>query len=568
MTLAVPTDPNLTELASAKLLPAMLTHLPPCEGPARGETLVTTGGFDAAEAAGSVLGDPRPVASRSAGVTTATMRIPRDFARRKRTVSTGRGAARRRLMTGLFLLRGVTGAVDSEVIGPQGPVAHGPFGRISRLKCSSRGWALGRVLGSGSAGTSFPGGFPALRTAATLWRGQQATGSLQERNDVPSKRVSSGARARPCPAGRRALPHPRFDLRRPQPPGGPCTGCRPPQESRPSESMTPTAPTKEADKVLPAGTAVPPAPPPAITEMAGPLKLQRRLTLCITIIPFLGFLVGLRLLWGGISGLDLGLLVGLYSFSILGVTVGYHRMLTHGAFDAPAPVRIAFAIAGSFAVEGSVIRWVADHRRHHMFTDRPGDPHSPHLGGGEGLKGVLLGLWHAHIGWFFVEETTVVPRFAPDLLKDRGMRIVGALFPLWVMVSFAAAPAIALVVTHSLHAALTALVWGSLVRIFLLHHVTWSINSICHFYGKRPYDTGDFSTNNWVMSLVSFGEGWHNNHHAFPSSALHGLEWWQVDITGMVIRGMHRLGLIRNLRIPSPKQLALQAVAPPRAHEE
>ncbi len=325
--------------------------------------------------------------------------------------------------------------------------------------------------------------------------------------------------------------------------------------------MTPMTPTIEEairDEVS-AEVKTPASLPPNIFEAPGPVKLQRRLTLAITLTPFVGFLVGMRLLWGGISGLDLGLLIGLYSLSILGVTVGYHRMLTHGGFDAPTWVRVAFSVAGSLAVEGSVIRWVADHRRHHMFTDRPGDPHSPHLSEGEGLKGILAGLWHAHIGWFFVEDTTSVTRFAPDLLRDRPIRTVSSLFPLWTVVSFALAPAIALAVTHSFHAAFTALVWGSLVRIFLLHHVTWSINSICHFYGRRPYETGDMSTNNWLMSLVSFGEGWHNNHHAFPSSAMHGLEWWQIDLTGMVIRGMRKVRMVRNVRVPTAKQLALKA---------
>ncbi|HEU5001926.1 MAG TPA: acyl-CoA desaturase [Actinomycetota bacterium] len=297
-----------------------------------------------------------------------------------------------------------------------------------------------------------------------------------------------------------------------------------------------------------------------IVQLPTLLRTQKCLTLAITIIPFIGLLVGLRLLWGGITALDLGLLVGLYSFSILGVTLGFHRMLTHGAFEAPTWVRVGLAIAGSFAVEGSVIRWVADHRRHHMFTDREGDPHSPHLIDDETWRGTLRGLWHAHIGWFFVEETTVVPRFAPDLLKDRPIVVVSALFPLWTVLSLATAPAIALALTHSWHDALTALVWGSLVRIFLLHHVTWSVNSICHFFGKRPYETGDFSTNNWLMSIVSFGEGWHNNHHAFPSSAFHGLEWWQVDLTGLVLRLLRRVGLVRNLRMPSEKQLAKKAV--------
>ena len=327
--------------------------------------------------------------------------------------------------------------------------------------------------------------------------------------------------------------------------------------------MTPTTQTMEEvirDEVA-AEVTTPTSPlPPNIFEEPGPVKLQRRLTLVITLTPFAGFLVGMRLLWGGISGLDLGLLIGLYSLSILGVTVGYHRMLTHGGFEAPTWVRVAFSIFGSLAVEGSVIRWVADHRRHHMFTDRPGDPHSPHLAEGEGLKGILAGLWHAHIGWFFVEDTTSVQRFAPDLLKDPAIVKVSSLFPLWTVISFALAPAIALAVTGgNVHAAFTALVWGSLVRIFLLHHVTWSINSICHFYGRRPYETGDKSTNNWLMSVVSFGEGWHNNHHAFPSSALHGLEWWQIDISGVVIRGMRRVHMIRNVRVPTEKQLAMKA---------
>jgi stearoyl-CoA desaturase (delta-9 desaturase) len=302
-------------------------------------------------------------------------------------------------------------------------------------------------------------------------------------------------------------------------------------------------------------------------RLAGAIEEERMkymakvLTLVITILPFLGLIAGLRLAWGGISALDLGLLIGLYTISILGVTIGYHRQLTHGGFDTPAWLRITLAIMGSLAVEGSVIRWVADHRRHHMFTDRLGDPHSPHLVDEEGFKGVVKGLWHAHIGWFFVEETTVVSRFAPDLIKDRGIRIVSALFPLWAILSFAIAPGVALAFTHSWHAAVTAFVWGSLVRIFLMHHVTWSVNSICHYFGRRPYDTGDMSTNNWLMSVVSFGEGWHNNHHAFPSSAFHGLEWWQVDLSGLVIRGLRAVGLIRNVRMPTARQLTRKAIA-------
>ena len=155
----------------------------------------------------------------------------------------------------------------------------------------------------------------------------------------------------------------------------------------------------------------------------------------------------------------------------------------------------------------------------------------------------------------------MIPRFAPDLLKDPAIVRVSNLFPLWAVLSFAIAPAIGLAVTGTLHGAITALVWGSLVRIFLMHHVTWSVNSICHYFGKRPYETGDMSTNNWLMSIVSFGEGWHNNHHAFPSSAYHGLEWWQVDLSALVIRGRRMVGLARNIRVPSPKQLAAKTAA-------
>ena len=313
-----------------------------------------------------------------------------------------------------------------------------------------------------------------------------------------------------------------------------------------------------AEALRPEAEAVPASAP--ITVVRTSMVMARRITLTLTIIPFLGFLVGMRLLWGGISGLDLTLLISLYSVSILGVTVGYHRMLTHRAFDAPRSVRVALALAGSLAVEGSVIPWVADHRRHHMFTDRPGDPHSPHLVEGTGLGATLEGLYHAHVGWFFAKDATRVERFAPDLLKDPALVRVSNLFPLWTVISFALAPGIAFALTGSPHAALTALVWGSLVRIFLLHHVTWSINSICHFYGRRPYESDDYSTNNWLMSLVSFGEGWHNNHHAFPNSAFHGLEWWQVDIAGATIRLMRVLHLARNVHSPSARQRELKVV--------
>lgn len=305
-----------------------------------------------------------------------------------------------------------------------------------------------------------------------------------------------------------------------------------------------------------------PSPDITVIHSENRHKLERRVTLVITILPFLGALIAIPMVWGsGMRVLDVVILVTMYSISGLGVTTGFHRLLTHRSFDAPSGVRMALAIAGSLSVQGSVIKWVADHRRHHAFTDLPGDPHSPHLEEAEGFKGVIKGLWHSHMGWFFDKEATNIKRFAPDLVKDSGMRWVDRMFPLWIVVSFALPALIGLAVTRSLRGMVTAFIWGSLVRIFLLHHVTWSINSICHFYGRRPFDSPDYSTNNWMLSLVSFGEGWHNNHHAFPSSAVHGLLRGQFDPTAMLIRLLEKLGLARNIRVPTKDQMVKKAVS-------
>ncbi|MGH2702499.1 MAG: acyl-CoA desaturase, partial [Actinomycetota bacterium] len=200
--------------------------------------------------------------------------------------------------------------------------------------------------------------------------------------------------------------------------------------------------------------------------------------------------------------------------------------------------------------------WVANHRRHHAYADKEGDPHSPHLDEGPGVMGVLKGLWHAHLGWLFDDEKTEIDRWAPDLLKENRITRINAAFP-WITVFSYAAPAlVGLVVTQSLWGMVTAFLWGSLARIFMLHHVTWSINSICHFYGKRDFETTDYSTNNWVLSVISFGESWHNNHHAFPTSAVHGLGRYQFDLSALVIKAMAKLRLARNIKTVSLKQLA------------
>jgi stearoyl-CoA desaturase (Delta-9 desaturase) len=285
-------------------------------------------------------------------------------------------------------------------------------------------------------------------------------------------------------------------------------------------------------------------------------RLQRRLTLVVTILPFAGFVAAVWSLWGtGLTMLDASLFLAMYALSGLGVTVGFHRYFTHQGFEAGPKLRAALAIAGSMAVQGPVIRWVADHRRHHAFADQPGDPHSPHLDEGPGIKGVLKGLWHAHIGWFFDVEQTSARRWAPDLVKDPVMRKIDSLFPLWTLLSFGIPPLVGFAVTGTAHGALTAFIWGSLARIFFLHHVTWSVNSICHFYGNRPYETTDYSTNNWLLSIVSFGESWHNNHHAFPTSAVHGISKGQIDLTGGTIRLLQKLRLVRDVKVVTPKQL-------------
>lgn len=284
-------------------------------------------------------------------------------------------------------------------------------------------------------------------------------------------------------------------------------------------------------------------------------RFQRRVVLALTIIPFVGFVLAVAMLWGrGVAGTDLALFFAFYVFTGIGVTVGYHRLFTHRSFDAPRPVRMVFAIAGSMAVEGSVIAWVANHRRHHAFADKEGDPHSPHLDEGEGIMGVLRGLWHAHVGWMFDEFKTEQDRWARDLSRDPDMQKIDRLFSVLVLVSFGLPAVLGFALTGSLGGALTGFLWGGAARIFFLHHVTWSINSICHFYGKRPFETTDYSTNNWPLAFISFGESWHNNHHAFPTSAIHGIGRWQVDPGAVVISALERARLATNVHRVSSDQ--------------
>lgn len=291
------------------------------------------------------------------------------------------------------------------------------------------------------------------------------------------------------------------------------------------------------------------------------VAFQRRMVLLVTMVPFIGFVLAVASLWGaGLSMVDAGIAIGFYCFSGLGITIGYHRLFTHQSFETSKAMRVLLAIAGSFAVQGAVISWVADHRRHHAFSDKEGDPHSPHLDDGPGVKGVLKGLWHSHMGWLFSSEGTSAERWAPDMLRDPALVKVNRLFPLWVVLTYTLPAAIGFAITGTLWGAVTALLWGSLVRIFMLHHVTWSINSICHFYGKRPYRSDDYSTNNWLLSIISFGESWHNNHHAFPTSAVHGIRKAQIDTSGLIILGLEKLSLVSNVRRVSEKQMQAKSI--------
>ncbi|HEX6969288.1 MAG TPA: acyl-CoA desaturase [Micromonosporaceae bacterium] len=276
------------------------------------------------------------------------------------------------------------------------------------------------------------------------------------------------------------------------------------------------------------------------------------------VIPFLALLAAIPVAWGGfLTWTDVSIGLVWYMISGLGVTVGFHRYFTHGSFKARRWLRVTLAVAGSFAVEGDITQWVADHRRHHAFSDREGDPHSPWRFG-EDLRGLTKGLFHAHIGWMFRRELTNRERFAPDLLADKDIRRVDRLFPLLVAISLVAPAITGGLVTWSWQGALTAFFWAGLVRIALLHHITWSINSVCHVYGERPFAVrqGDRAANFWPLALVSFGESWHNLHHADPTCARHGVLRGQVDISARVIWLLEKLGAVYDVRWPDPDRIA------------
>ncbi len=278
------------------------------------------------------------------------------------------------------------------------------------------------------------------------------------------------------------------------------------------------------------------------------------------LVPLAAFIAAVVLLWNSLVGWqDLALLAALYVATGFGVTVGFHRLLTHRSFATYRPVESAFAVLGSLALQGSVIDWVADHRKHHAHSDREGDPHSPHVG----ERSALQGLWHAHVGWLLNSQGKADKRrYAPDLLENPTMVAIDRAFPVLALASLLLPFALGYALSGAIAGALTAALWGGPVRIFLFHHATFGVNSCAHYFGRRRFETDDCSTNLAWLAPASLGDAWHHNHHAFPRSAAHGLRWYEIDPSAFLIRTLERLGLAWNVvRISRERQLERSAPA-------
>ncbi|MDT7728694.1 MAG: hypothetical protein QOI21_5270 [Actinomycetota bacterium] len=313
--------------------------------------------------------------------------------------------------------------------------------------------------------------------------------------------------------------------------------------------------TATLDRSQPAGD--PPSargPKPIISGRRGfPIQLSVYFGV---IAPLAALVTAVPFAWGwGLNWVDVGIFLVFYCVSGLGITVAYHRYFTHGSFKAKRWLHVAMAIAGSMAVQGPVITWVADHRRHHAFSDRDGDPHSPWAFGTTPVA-IVKGFWHAHMGWLFERDQSNAERFAPDLVKDPAIKKVDELFWLWTLLSLTLPALLGGLITWSFAGALSAFFWAGLVRICVLHHVTWSVNSICHMIGERPFAARDKSANFWPLAIFSFGESWHNLHHADPTSARHGVQRGQIDLSARLIWIFEKLGWVHSVRWPTPQRLA------------
>ncbi len=297
---------------------------------------------------------------------------------------------------------------------------------------------------------------------------------------------------------------------------------------------------------------------PVATVRPRTSRVSQVVTLVAVLLPPVGLLSAMGLLWGvAFHWVDVVLLVSLYTVCAFGTTIGFHRYFTHKGFEARLPVKVTLAILGCMTMQGPLTQWVTDHRKHHALSDKPGDPHSPVAGFEDTAWGAVKGFVHAHVGWLFenmgMEQGMV---YGKDLYEDRVIRWIDRLFVVWVVLTFGIPFAVGYGVGGSWQAGVEGLVWGGLLRVFLYQHATFSVNSICHMFGRKDYRSRDEARNNWIVALLVFGEGWHNNHHAFPASARHGLDRFQVDVSWWVIRAMERLGLVWNVRIPTPEQRA------------
>ena len=302
----------------------------------------------------------------------------------------------------------------------------------------------------------------------------------------------------------------------------------------------------------------------AHSEFEEPISAAYKFTLIsMMVFPLLGMLFAIITAWqfGWMSWLNLTMLIGGWYLGGLGITIGFHRMLTHRSFETTGPIRFFWVGLGTLALEGSPLDWCMVHRKHHRFSDHHGDPHSPSLHG-EGWLNKIKGFWNSHIGWMFVKnwDRSERTRYIPDLVNDPLLVAIDKNYKWWAVATFVLPLIIGGLATWTIQGAILGFIWGGLARVCLTHHMTWSINSICHIIGRQDYKSSDDSRNNLFFGYLSHGEGWHNNHHAFPNSAKHGLKWWQFDLSWTIIRGLELCGLAWNVKLPSKKQLAAKAL--------
>jgi stearoyl-CoA desaturase (Delta-9 desaturase) len=299
----------------------------------------------------------------------------------------------------------------------------------------------------------------------------------------------------------------------------------------------------------------PPVPGDITVDSPDFQRLQKRVASATIILPFLfTVLAFVLLIWVPLTWIDIALFAVFYLATTIGITVGFHRQFAHRSFKATPALRVALGILGSMAAQGNLIYWVATHRRHHQYSEGDGDPHSPYTHGGK-LLGRLQGIWHSHLGWMLDSQMTNTVKFTKDLMRDPAIRRVNDLYFLWVALGLAIPAILGGLLSWSWTGALTGFLWGGAVRMFLAHHAMWTSGSTAHMIGTRPFPTRDMSTNNPLLALPNLGEAWHNNHHAFPSSALFGLAWWQVDIGGLFIRLCEKLGWAWDVRKPSREMI-------------